>query len=903
MTDLPEGLNWLPVFALDRVSDFVIITDADFHSKNGPRIVYVNRALVEATGYTDAELIGQSPRIFQGENTDKAVLARIKSSLRAGVAVREEVLNYTKTGRPYWNELNIAPIGDSSGRTQFFLSVQRDVTEQRLLSETHERDRRLFAAGEKIGDLGTWGYDVAENRMLWSDGACAIFGMASGAAPPDVKELLNLIAPASRATLAKLMDRCIQQTLPFEGEFSGFTVEGAPLRLAIRGEPLLGAEGRISAVVGAVRDLTDQQRMVDALIETIGYNRRLERHFASARRAAKIGIFNYSVADDQKYWSEELLEMTGLHGQSFPAPAEVFISGIDAADRPAFDEVFSRAKSDAEGFDVTIRFHRPDGRLMHMHMIAEVHDEDNDRRIVGIARDVTDEAEASARLARQEERFRIIADSVSDVLWDYEIEQDSFWISPNWPEKLGIVVDNSLFVPARWVDFVAAQDRTETWSALIAALKSSAPVWRHEFRIVDEEGTRFDLEINASILRDGDNRAYRMLGNLRNITTEKRQQEGFARARALEAVGQMTGGVAHDFNNLLMIIQGNAELLSLSELGEEDRESVQLITKASEAASNLTGKLLSFSGQTRLNNASLNLQDLVDGLMPLLKSGLTSVISLKDKIASDVWNIEVDATALEQAIINLAVNARDAMPTGGTIEIAAHNHVVADEMVGATYDLPPGQYVCISVSDSGEGMSEEVISKACEPFFTTKDVGKGTGLGLSSAYGFVRQSGGALQIYSEIGQGTTIKLYLPVSKGRRAVNELPEVPATEMTCSGQRILVVEDQPDVRSHVEKLLRRAGFEVTSAENASQALGLLNAGQDFDVLFTDVIMPGGMNGVQLADAAMQIAPTMKVLFTSGFPASAFEEIGVRSWDSFELLQKPFRAADLLKAVKALT
>ena len=779
MGKLSAGFDWLPVFALDRVSDYVIVTDADFALPDGPRIIFVNRALVEATGYSEAELIGRSPRIFQGEGTDRATLGRIKQALLAGESVREEVLNYTKSGHPYWTELNIAPVTAPSGDIQLFLSVQRDITEKRQVAA---------ALTQSL------------NRQSW-----------------------------------------------------------------------------------------------------------VERHFASARLAARIGVFDYSVGTDLQHWSDELIEMTGLTADSFPAPSEQFISGIDKADRPLFDALLARAVEHGEDYKVTVRFHRPDGRVMHMNIIAEVHDDDDgDRRIVGIARDVTEEVAASARLKLQEERFRIIADSVSDVLWDYHIEQGEFWVSLDWPEKLGLVKGTAPFVAARWVDFVAPEDRASTWESLIAALKSREDNWHREFTIVDEAGTAATIAINAKLLRHSCGRVYRMLGNLRNVTQEKREQEGRTRARALEAVGKMTGGIAHDFNNLLMIIQGNTELLSLSALDEEDREAVRLITKATEAAANLTAKLLSFSGQTRLDNACLNIRDLLANLVPLLQSGLTSHFAVKVDIPADIWNITVDPGALEQAIINLAVNARDAMPQGGTIAIAAHNCAVESEMIGADHDLAPGRYVCISVTDTGEGMSPATIAMACEPFFTTKDIGKGTGLGLSSAYGFARQSGGALQIYSELGQGSVIKLYLPVSTDGEAPCAQSDPGAVEAVVSGQRVLVVEDQTEVRSHVEKLLRRAGFVVTSAENAHSALEILDQvrarGERFDVLFTDVIMPGGMNGVQLADVVAEIAPHTKVLFTSGFPASAFEEVGVRAWDRFDLLQKPYKSADLVQAIRAL-
>jgi PAS domain S-box-containing protein len=902
MVSLPDGLNWLPTFALDRVSDFVIITDSGFAAEDGPHMVYVNRALIDATGYSEEELIGRSPRIFQGPDTDRDTLSRIKNALLASETVSAEVLNYTKSGRPYWSELNIAPIRDDAGTVVFFVSIQRDVTAQRLLTETHEVERQLFAAGEKIGDIGTWRFDVGERRVLWSDGAYKVFGLENAQAPMTVEDHLSFLEPADRAAMTALMDRCIDKAIPFEREVAGTSPDGERLHLAIRGEALKDGHGETIAVVGAIRDVTAQRQLREALNDAVTNNRKMERQFANARLAAKIGIFDYSVGHDLQFWSDELLEMTGLSGHPFPAPAEAFVTGIDPADRPLFDKLLARAIECGESYNVTVRFHRPDGRCMHMNIIAEVQDVSDDRRIIGIARDVTEEVEASALLKLQEERFQIIAETVSDVLWDYEIEKDVLWVSPNWPEKLGLADESSPFVAARWVDFVAKKDREPTWASLLQALKSDSPHWRFQFGLVDARGAHADVEINAAIMRHSNGRAYRMLGNLRNVTQEKLQQEGLTRSRALEAVGQMTGGVAHDFNNLLMIIQGNAELLALSTLNDEDRESIQLITKASEAAANLTARLLSFSGQTRLNNSSINVRELLSDLLPLLKSGLTSVITIKHNIPEDIWNIEVDANALEQAIINLAVNARDAMPMGGTIELIARNEVVSDQMVGADCDLAPGRYICISISDNGEGMTKDVISKACEPFFTTKDVGKGTGLGLSSVYGFVRQSGGALQIYSELGHGSTIKLYFPVSKTTEFKQHTANQFAAETLVYGRRVLVVEDQPEVRSHVEKLLVRAGFEVATAEHGQAAIDLLAAGEHFDVLFTDIVMPGGINGVQLAERATQITPGVKVLFTSGFPASAFEEVGVNAWEGFDLLQKPYKAADLINAIRAL-
>jgi PAS domain S-box-containing protein len=903
MAELPHDLSWLPVFALDRISDFVIITDADLDDPEGPHIIYVNRTVIETTGYEEHELIGRSPRIFQGPRPDRSTKVRVRTSLRDGMPLRETVLNYTKTGRRYWTELNIAPLRNAEGKVIYFLSIQRDVTEQRKALEALERDRRLVVAGEKIGKIGTWGYDLVEKKMLWSEGTYDIFEWDKSESPPNIEGILDFVTPDDREIMADLLDRCIRLQEPYQWETGAVTAKGTPVLLVVRGEALKGQDGRTKAVVGAIRDITDEKRTVETLDQTLSRTRMLERHFASARAAAKIGIFDYSVSQDLQYWSVELLDMTGLTDRPFPAPAEAFISGIDAADRPQFDALFARAVEDGEDYTITVRFHRPDGRVMHMQIIAEVRDIDGDRRIVGIARDVTKEVEASNLLLREKVRFEIIADTVSDVLWDWEIDKDTWWVSPNWPQKLGLALDGGEFSPHRWTDYVSEGDRNRARESLRAALKSGRSRWRGEFRVEDLDGSTVDVEINATILRRPDGWAYRMLGNLRNITIENRQREGTTRSRALEAVGKMTGGIAHDFNNLLMIIQGNAELLGLSDLDEEDRECVQLINKATHAAADLTARLLSFSGQVRLKSTNVNLRDLLAELVPLLRSGLTSAVDLKLSFADDIWDVEVDAAALEQAIINLAVNARDAMPNGGTLTLACENRVISEEMIGAADGLRLGCYVRISISDTGVGMTEDVLAKACEPFFTTKDVGKGTGLGLSTVFGFARQSGGGLHIDSQVGKGTNISLYLPASKSALATS-LPsgERATPHLQASSIRVLVVEDQPDVRAHVEKLLRRAGYLVAAAQDAKTALDILKLDKSFDILFTDVVMPGGINGVQLAAEALKIVPEIKVLYTSGFPSSAFDEIGVDRGEELVMLSKPYKSAELLHAMNQL-
>lgn len=900
MEDMVLPQSGLSALALDQIPDCVVITDADLERPGGPLIIYVNQAMLGLTGYSREELFGKSPKIFQGEGTDRQTAGRIMALLRSGELVSETILNYAKDGTSYWTEINISPVRDNDGQIIAYLSIQHDLARFKQVEQRYERDLRLVSTGEKIAQVGTWGYDLVENKVLWSEGTYDIWDWDRSEPLPDVERFLDFIDEADRTMMLARFDACIKTQTPYQTEVNARSRTGKAMRLRVLGEAMLGEHGETVAVFGAIRDITQEKRLEAELDEMISQSRETEQYFSIARNIAKIGVFDYWIDHDRLHWSDEMFEMTGLSPSLFPAKAGVFLSRIDTSDRQEYQRLMDAAISDREGYSITLRFNRPDGKTMHMAMMAEVRDAPYGTRVVGIARDVTSDVEASLQRSREQERFRIIADCVSDVLWDYDFNEQNFWITPGWPRKLGIDLEGTGADPTQWLEYVDPNDRERLIGSITQALHSDQDLWKCEFRLTDQNGTCIEVEVNSAILRTGEAKAYRILGNCRNITAEKRQREGFTRSRALEAVGQMTGGIAHDFNNLLMIIQGNAELLQLAELGEDDAESVSLIMQAAEAAASLTARLLSFSGQSTLQSALVDAGKLVNDVAGLLRSGLTQSISLTTRLEPDLWLIEVDGRALEQAVINLAVNARDAIgQSGGRVEIGCENVIVTDEMIGGHSGLPGGRYVRISVSDNGSGMSDAVKSRAFEPFFTTKDVGKGTGLGLSTVYGFASQSGGTVQIYSELGQGTTINLYLPACAASGSETEASAVSADGLTVTGQRILMVEDQAEVRAHVERLLSNAGFIVTSAADGKSALALLQDGATFDLLFTDIVMPGGMNGVQLAEAAKAMDPSLKILFTSGFPASAFDELGLSGDQSIALLKKPYKRNDLVLAI----
>ena len=417
--------------------------------------------------------------------------------------------------------------------------------------------------------------------------------------------------------------------------------------------------------------------------------------------------------------------------------------------------------------------------------------------------------------------------------------------------------------------------------------------WRHRAK----DGRNIEVDTYSHALGAGPE-AVRLVVVV-DVTERNAAEMQLRQSQKMEAIGQLTGGVAHDFNNLLTIILGNLELIA-----EEcaDSPSVRAMTADALASvqrgSSLTKRLLAFSRQQSLEPRVLRVDQLVNDMAGLFRRSLGENINIRHFLAPDLWRICVDASQLENALLNLAVNARDAMPEGGNLTLEAQNAVLDNDYVLENPDAAPGEYVQIAVSDSGTGMPPEVLEHILEPFFTTKPVGKGTGLGLSMVYGLIKQSGGHLKIYSEQGRGTTVKMYLPRAQGEPDAGEGAALRSVMPRSEGHEVvLLVEDDDTIRKLVERLLTMLGYQTLTAADAHAALQVLSAAPHVDLLFTDVVLPNGMSGATLAAEAQLRHPALKVLYMSGYTRNALVHNGHD--DTSHLLSKPFRREELARAI----
>jgi PAS domain S-box-containing protein len=526
----------------------------------------------------------------------------------------------------------------------------------------------------------------------------------------------------------------------------------------------------------------------------------------------------------------------------------------------------------------------------------------NDTLEQRIAERVQQLAASTERLQESERRFRLLVEAVTD----YAI----FMLDPggnvvNWnpgAERIKKYAAEEI-IGHHFSRFYTDEDRRAGLPEKIIAAAAHAGRCEMEGWRVRKDGSRFWANIVVHAIRDPSGQLLGFAKITRDLTDKRAAEEQLRQAQKMEAIGQLTGGVAHDFNNLLTVICGNLDVL-LGRLPAEGAEDLsRFINSALRGATRaavLTQRLLAFSRRQPLQAVALSVNDLITGMSDMLRRTLGESVVIETVLAGGVWPNFVDANQLESALLNLAVNARDAMPDGGKLTIEAAN-VYLDEDYAATAEIPSGQYVGIFVSDTGIGMTPDTVSKAFDPFFTTKGIGQGTGLGLSQVYGFMKQSGGHAKIYSEIGAGTTIKLYLPrhYTSGSPAEIAGPAV-AVPRAC-GETILVVEDDPDVRSFASEMLRELDYRVIEAWDGASGLRLLDANRDIKLLFTDVGLPGGMNGRQLADESQRRRPGLKVLFTSGYARNAIVHHG-RLDPGVELIVKPFTYAALARKVRGV-
>ena len=671
---------------------------------------------------------------------------------------------------------------------------------------------------------------------------------------------------------------------------------------------VLDAAGDVAGLFILTTETTEQVLAERDRQEAEQRLRESEGHFRLMADAVPQIVWLTGPDGEAEFFNKQWFDYTGARYEPTTA-AKVTASFVHPDDGEATMTAFGEARRTSTTFQIEHRIQARDGSYRWFLVRAEPYRDPRTRDIVrwfGASVDIHDRRLAETAQRESEARLRELAGSLEQQVIERTAERDRMWetspdlllvigfdgifrrVSPAWTEVLGYQLDE--LTGHHVNEFVVQADHDDTVEAYELAAQGGLPRIVNRYR--HKDGSMRWISWTAAPAGD------LTYATGRDVTVEREQaealeqaEEQLRQAQKMEAVGQLTGGLAHDFNNLLTGMMGNLELLQLrvarGRLDELDRL-INAAQGAGRRAAALTQRLLAFSRRQTLDPKPTDVNRLITGLEDMLRRTVGATTEIEVVGAAGLWTVNIDAGQLENALLNLCINGRDAMPDGGKLTIETANKSI-DNRVSHDHDLEPGQYITLCVTDTGTGMSAETIRRAFEPFYTTKPIGQGTGLGLSMIYGFTRQSGGQVRIYSELGQGTTVCIYLPRHHGDAEATPEHSRAGTSENGKGQTILVVDDETTIRHLIDEVLDELGYTVIGAADGVAGLKVLQSGAKIELLITDVGLPNGMNGRQVADAARSLRPGLKVLFITGFAENA--AVGNGHFEpGMELLTKPF-------------
>ncbi|MGN6424616.1 MAG: PAS domain S-box protein [Asticcacaulis sp.] len=912
------------------------------------RITSWNRSAETLFGYTRVEAVGQPIRLIVPDDRmdeDEALLSR----LQAGERIEHfETVRKHRTGGRLDVTLSASPIHDQRGEVSGVSETIRSLSRARHA----ERAGALLAAIVDSSDDAVVSKNLNSVITSWNKGAERIFGWSADEAVGQ--SILLLIPPELHSQEDEIISK-----IKVGERIQHFVTErvrkdGARVNVSITISPVRNPQGEIVGASKIARDVTEETkgearragliRLTDAIrdledADEIAYQ--AARILGETLKVSRAGYGLIDVAREtitiERDWNAPgIRSLAGtLRFRDYGSYIEDLARGETVVFADAEKDPRTMASADAlkaisaqavvnmpvteRGEFVALLYlnHEtarlwPEGELAFIREVAERTRTATERaRVTKALRELNEQLETRVAEALAEQR--LLADILESTDAFVQVADPNFiWLAVNragadeFARIYGVrprVGENMLAMLAHLPEEQAAL--RQVWSR---ALRGEAFTEIAEFGTTDEDRRYHEMKFNPLYNDQGQViGAYQFVFDVTDrVQDQIRLQQAEAQlrqAQKMEAVGQLTGGVAHDFNNMLAVISGALQLLD-RRVSQDDARAKTLIASASDAArraGSLTQRLLAFSRQQPLKPEVIDPNKLVAGMTELFRHSLGANINLETVLAGGLWRICADQNQLENVLLNLAVNARDAMPDHGRLTIETQNAALDSRYVAAEAGLKPGQYVLIAVTDTGCGMPPEVIAKAFDPFFTTKAVGKGTGLGLSQVYGFIKQSGGHIRIYSEPGQGTSVKLYLPRHIGDASADADESVEAALPQGEDQElILVVDDEDLVRQMSVAALTELGYRVLEAGSALAALTLLAERDDIDLLFTDIVMPD-MDGRRLVDAMRETRPDLPVIYTTGYTRNAVVHNGVLD-PGVELIGKPFTLEDLALRVRAV-
>ncbi len=863
---------------------------------------FVNEPYRRYFGLSDAEAVGNSfMPLIAGEEAREKVRQNVAHLTPTEPVLRHVHRAMRADGALRWQEWIDRGVFDARGLLIEIQSVGRDIHDQRVAEEQLADLQRFNQRVLDIVPSVVYVHDLVEQRNVFINREVTDqLGFSQAELDEmDHAALAGLMHPED---VPEFQLHLARSTELRDGEVTTFEYrmrrsDGSWCWMLSRDTVFArDAGGLVTQIIGVATDITDRKDAIDALAEAQRFNERVLEVMPCV-------LFIYDVEKQQNVLANREVPATlGYTAEQLPSVLQDPVEHLmHPDDRPRFaahiGEVFQLADGEAADFIYRMRHQSGQWRWFHGRDAVFSRIANGEiKQLIGTATDITaiKNAEAEARVSN--ERYQELAAAIDEVFWISSPDKnEAIYVSPAYATIWGLSCESLYEDPHSWLASIHPDDRARV--AYESRHNQRTGGYNEEFRIVRPDGELRWIHDRAYPIRNDSGEVIRIVGVAQDVTTHRHLEEQVRHLQKMESIGQLAAGVAHDFNNLLTVILGNVELLRRS----WKPDALQEIAHAAARAADLTGQLLLFSRRAEMRFQSVDLTQVIGSSTKMLSRILGEHIELDLQVAEEVPSINADPGMIEQVVVNLAVNARDAMPGGGRLQLTTFECHVTAAQARQNPESSPGWYVCLVVTDTGEGITAADLPKIFDPFFTTKAVGKGTGLGLSTVYGIIKQHDGWIEVESKCGSGTSFLVYLPVRESLEPQRPIGGGDWVDTPPTGvETVLVVEDDPAVLGLASRILRLHGYRVFTAASGPDALELWTQHRDeIALVLTDVVMPGGMTGVELAARMRRDRPKLRIVYTSGYTREWNEPSSpLRERENF--LRKPYRTQALLELVR---
>jgi PAS domain S-box-containing protein len=750
---------------------------------------------------------------------------------------------------------------------------------------------------QRITRLGDWHYDFASHRLLWSDEVYRILGISAKDAPPDAENFYRRVHPDDLAFVHREKKAAAEGSRLVNFEHRIIRPDGQVRYVHQITEMIFDEQGRPGRESGTIQDITERKLSEAALRESEERHRKMLMLSSDAHLVHVDGVITFvNQACCQLMGAAEPTQLLGRPALEIVHPDFQDLVRIRRPRRQRFDD---QAIPPSE-----MKFIRLDGTAVEVEVTSVVFDFHGHEEVQVIARDITARKQAVTALRESEERFRFVTRAVSDGIWDWDLSTGALWWNDSFLTTFGFAPGEVAPSVDFWTGRIHPDERGGVIDSVRRDIDGGAESWSAEYRFERKDGSYAFVQDRGYIFHNAEGKAVRMVGGMRDLTEQKKMETQYLRAQRMESIGTLAGGIAHDLNNVLAPIMMSIELLKIDS-GDDPRRGkiLDIIYLSSRRGADLVRQLLSFARGLDGQRVSLHLRQLVDDLEGIIGEIFPRNIKIVSQVPEDLWPVTGDPTQLHQVLLNLAVNARDAMPDGGTLGLTAANITVDAQSAESGRAAKAGPYVSLRVSDTGVGIPPAMHQRIFEPFFTTKEVGKGTGIGLATVHTIVKSHRGFLNVESEVGQGSTFTVCLPADPAPIAC--LPPPPPLDLPRGkGELVLVIDDEFSIRDITQQTLAAFGYRVLTASDGADAVAIyVKHSQEIALVVTDMMMPV-MGGVATIQALMRLNPSVKIIAASGLSASADTnkadnakavEAGVKHF-----LPKPYTAQTLVQLVR---